>query len=411
MHILFVLDAWGLVGGTERHASVVIPALLERGHRVTVLCKEDQHPGIGPVEVIEFPALGQAWLTREEKRDLTRRVKAAAPDVTLVSILHNSHAYGLLLDLAPLVRFVHDHRLYCPGMNKYLEDGNVCRKPMGGACLEQYWLHGGCIGFKRIMHGNPIVDPMRVVLHQQRELELVQRSTHVLTNSDFMRGELLQVGFHPDRTSVLPLFTSSNTAEQPPEEPDDATRAFLEAADAPLLFTPARLTLPDKGVDFLLTALAQVEAPFRAVISGTGPHREWLEQKRFEDRVEDRVHFSGWVSSGAVETLYARAAVVICPSVWSEPFGLVGIEAGAHGKPVVAFDVGGIREWLDDGENGFLVPRKDTLAMARAVDRLLADPALAARLGESGRRMAAEDYPRVKHVDGLERVLLSAARS
>ncbi|MEW6071918.1 MAG: glycosyltransferase family 4 protein [Planctomycetota bacterium] len=408
MHILFVLDAWGLVGGTERHAAVVIPALQERGHRVSVLCTEDRHPDLGSVGVIEVPALGRGWLAREERGELSRRVKEARPDVILVSILHNADAYRVLLESAPLVRFVHDHRLYCPGMNKVLESGDVCRRPMGGECLERYWRHGGCIGFKPAMHRDRIGEPMRAVLAQQRELELVQRSTHVLTNSHFMRGELLQVGFHPDRTSVLPLFTLSNTAAQPPAPLDPATAAFVAAAD-PLLFTPARLTLPDKGVDFLLTALAHVRAPFRAVVSGEGPHRAWLEAKRHEDRVADRVHFSGWVAAGAIETLYARSAVVICPSVWSEPFGLVGLEAGAHEKPVVAFDVGGIAEWLSDGVNGFLVPRKDTRAMAAAVDRLLADPALAARLGANGRRLAAERFPPERHVERLEEVLRRAA--
>ena len=53
--------------------------------------------------------------------------------------------------------------------------------------------------------------------------------------------------------------------------------------------------------------------------------------------------------------------------MWSEPFGLVGLEGMAHAKPVVAFDVGGVSDWLVDGENGFLVPRGDVDAMAAAI--------------------------------------------
>jgi glycosyltransferase involved in cell wall biosynthesis len=175
-----------------------------------------------------------------------------------------------------------------------------------------------------------------------------------------------------------------------------------------LLFTPARLTLPDKGVDFLLTALAKLQRGFQAVICGDGPARGHLQEKAISDGVADRVTFTGWLGSEAVETLYARADVVICPSVWDEPFGLVGIEAMAHGKPVVAFDVGGIPDWLSHGITGLSVPRKDTDAMARAIESLIDDPALRSRLGAAGRTVVEERFRREMHLDGIEQALRAA---
>jgi len=279
---------------------------------------------------------------------------------------------------------------------------------MGLACMQRYWLKGGCICFKARGHRNRFVDPLKGIAAKWRELEVTQRSSRVLTNSNYMRAELLKVGFRPERTSVLHYFTLSNTPAQPATAPSDATLRFLEASSDPLLFTPARLTLPDKGVDFLLTALGRVETPFRAVVAGSGPAEEWLREKAAEEGVADRVHFTGWVDSGGIEALYERAAVVVCPSVWDEPFGLVGIEAMAHGKPVVAFEVGGIPDWLSDGETGHLVPRKDAAAMARAIDDLLADPGRARDFGERGRRLVHERFPRDRHVEGLERALGAA---
>ena len=85
-----------------------------------------------------------------------------------------------------------------------------------------------------------------------------------------MRRELLKVGFAPDTTAVLYYFTDSNTAEQPRGRLPESTHAFVDAPGAPLLFTPARLTLPDKGVDYLLSALAKLSSPFRAVVAHTG---------------------------------------------------------------------------------------------------------------------------------------------
>ena len=148
-------------------------------------------------------------------------------------------------------------------------------------------------------------------------------------------------------------------------------------------------------------------APRRAT---TGPAEEWLRRKAREDGLAERVHFSGWLDPGAVETLYERAAVVVCPSVWDEPFGLVGLESMAHGKPVVAFRVGGIPDWLADGETALLVARKDTDAMARAIDRLLGDRDLAQRYGERGREVLGERFTIEAHVDGLEDAFRVAAQ-
>ena len=420
MHILFVLDVWGLAGGTERYAAVVIPALIERGHRVTVLCRESQPSAQGcgergaaertnPVEVIEEPDLLGQGLTAKAREHLRAALAAAAPDVAFASAMRNYEGVELLLDAAPLVRYVHDHTLFCPGLNKYYENGDTCRKPMGIACLSQYYLGGGCIGFKRAMYPGKPLDPLRRLRFKQRGLKLWKRATHTLTNSRYMREELLKVGFSRERTSVLPLFTRSNTEEQPASPLAPELEAFL-ASGRPLIFTPARLTLPDKGVDYLLTTLALVREDCCTVICGDGPARDFLEAKAAEDGIGERVLFSGWLGSGAVETLYDRAALVVCPSVWDEPFGLVGLEAMAHEKPLVAFDVGGIGEWLIDGQNGFLLPRKDTGGMAQAIDRLLRDADLRRRLGTFGRASMRERFSRSTHLDQLESVLAGAAR-
>ena len=409
MRILFVIDTWGLIGGTERHAAVVVPALVARGHEVTLLCREDKQPGFARVEVAEIPALGAPRLDSAARLALRSRLRRIAPDVVFHSASKNVDAAEELVELAPTVRYVHDHTLFCPGLNKYREDGELCREPLGFVCLERYWLKGGCICFKQAGHANRWLDPLRELNARWRELEVAGRCARVLTNSNYMRSELLAAGFHPERTEVLYLFTRSNTPAQPQGALSAETERFLASSSAPLVFTPARLTLPDKGVDFLLTALSQVRSPFRAVVAGSGPAEAWLRAKAVEDGLAERIHFTGWLGSGGIERLLARADLVVCPSVWNEPFGLVGLEAMAHAKPVVAFAVGGIPEWLEDGATGFLVPRKDTLAMAAAIDRVLADRALARRLGEHGRQRLAQRFPEERHVAGLEAALAAAS--
>jgi glycosyltransferase involved in cell wall biosynthesis len=110
-----------------------------------------------------------------------------------------------------------------------------------------------------------------------------------------------------------------------------------------------------------------------------------------------------------VARCHAAATVVAMPSLWPEPFGRVGLEAMAHGRAVVAFDVGGIREWLIDGETGFLVPPRDVDAMADRLTRLLDDPGLAASLGARGRARVEREFSAAEHVRRLLRLYEDAA--
>ena len=411
MKVLLGIDTWGLVGGTERYASVVVPELEARGHEVSVLCREVTSPGSmqeSSRAVIEEPALGQPKLSRTAARELAQRASELQPDVIYLQALRSVDALDALIGVAPLVRFVHDHTLFCPGLNKYHENGELCTSPMGAACLDYYYVKGGCICFKQVQHQNRIKEPLQVLRDRMREVESTAKASQVLTNSEYMRDELLRVGFSPENTSVLYPFTLSATEATPTGALPESTQSFLDSSDAPLLLTPARLTLPDKGVDYLLTVLTMLKGEYRAVIAGSGPVEDYLRQKAIDDGLADRVHFTGWLDSGAMESLYAKADVVVCPSVWNEPFGLVGIEAYSHSKPVVAFRVGGIPEWLEDGRTGYLVDRLDTWAMACALEKLITDPAHARELGAAGRELRDRKFDSEHHMDSLEALLRAA---
>ena len=100
------------------------------------------------------------------------------------------------------------------------------------------------------------------------------------------------------------------------------------------------------------------------------------------------------------------------PSLWPEPFGLVGLEAARHRLPVAAFAVGGIPDWLRPGVNGYLAPGDPPTArgLADAIIACLKDPETHARLRDGAGRVAAE-FSLDRHMDALMRVLNDAARS
>lgn len=123
---------------------------------------------------------------------------------------------------------------------------------------------------------------------------------------------------------------------------------------------------------------------------------------------DPRIHYIGYRKD--VENIYHTTDIVVVPSRWQEPLGLINLEAGACRKPVVATRVGGIPEAIEDGTNGFLVEAGDIDALATRVAALIAAPALRARMGEAGRARVERDFT-TRPESEFENLLLSYARS
>ena len=151
-----------------------------------------------------------------------------------------------------------------------------------------------------------------------------------------------------------------------------------------------------KGVDLLLDALCLVKTQFVLDVVGTGNDEANL--KRQAEPLGASVVFHGFSPSPDDAFRGARAAVL--PWRWQEPFGLVGPEALAHGVPIVGFDVGAVREYLENGRTGLLVPAGDVAAFALAVERLLNDASFAAELGARGREFVSAHFTDSALLDG-----------
>jgi len=151
------------------------------------------------------------------------------------------------------------------------------------------------------------------------------------------------------------------------------------------------------------------------VILGDGNHRPFCEQLSRKLGLAARVHFQGYVPAEEVKNYFRECSLVVMSSVWPEPLGMAGIEAMRYGLPVVAFDAGGIKEWLLDGHNGYLVPWMDRATYAARVEELLRNKTVARQMGERGLQLVSEHYDFSKYITGLEdlfaRVVLEAQRS
>ena len=144
-----------------------------------------------------------------------------------------------------------------------------------------------------------------------------------------------------------------------------------------------------KRIDLLLRALARTAAPVRCVLMSAGPERERLERLAGELGLGARVQFRGHVPDDELIELYAGArAVYYAP--FDEDYGFTTVQALAAARPVVTTaDAGGVLEFVQDGQNGFVVAPEPEVIAAR-LDALCADGGLAARLGAAGPAQVAE---------------------
>jgi glycosyltransferase involved in cell wall biosynthesis len=295
-----------------------------------------------------------------------------------VLYLHKLGATGIApwLGHGPrVVRMVHDHDLTCPRRHKYfLASGRACSLALGWRC----WLDGAFLARERQAWLG--VRWVSLGAHA-RELERHRAVDLLLVGSSYMREQLLLNRLSPQRIATLaPVVASHEHCSAPPPPPA-----------APRLLYVGQL-IRGKGVDLLLEALARLELPFECELIGAGNAEPSLRRQAAALGLGERVRFMGWVDHEALVERYRWARGVVVPSRWPEPFGMVGLEAMRQARAVVAFAVGGIPDWLEDGVTGLLVKEHDVAAMAAALARLLVDDALALKLGQAGHQRVSERF-------------------
>jgi glycosyltransferase involved in cell wall biosynthesis len=164
-------------------------------------------------------------------------------------------------------------------------------------------------------------------------------------------------------------------------------------------------------VDHLLAAVAALgDQRVTLSVVGDGPERPRLERLAADLGIEDRTEFLGLRDD--VDELLRRSDLFVHPAIWGEAFGLTITEAMASGCPVVASNVGGIPELIEDGITGLLVPPADDEALRKAIARLIDDRDLRHRLSVQARARVLERFGLEQcvqaHVEWCESALAGA---
>ena len=397
MRIALVNSSRRKLGGIETYLENVIPELLSAGHQLAFWCETDEPTDRGEIGLRNQIA---NWCVAElgagTALDELRKWK---PDILYAHGLLDSELEGSLLKTAPSVFFAHAYYGTCISGSKAWSNHTVrpCNRAFGPLCLLHYFPHR-CGGL------NPIT-MVKEYRRQQSRLELLRRYRCVLTGSEHMRAEFEKHGL---RVRKVPLFVSPSV---------ESKSEFVLSSQWRLLFVGRMERL--KGGLALVEAIPKIREalgrPVHVTFAGHGPERRLWESKAAHIQASYSgvsFDFPGWVSRDACRKLFAGSDLLVMPSLWPEPFGLVGPEAGLFGVPAVAFRVGGISDWLQDGVNGHfaVAGRSPAASLAEAVIKCLGDSSSYLRLREGAFTMARR-FNAQQHVRNLVTELEQAVAS
>lgn len=388
MRLLFVHQYLGALGGAETDILLTASKLRHRRHEVNLLYVAST----GKDEESWWRAFGKC-VPAPPSHSSARQYLAAVLEklrpeaIYLNSLTRLDLLEGLIASGLPIIRRVHDHQMYCMRGYKYnYFTRAICTRPASGHCVFP------CLAFVGRNPGGRF--PLRWVSYadKKKEIQLNRQCRRFIVYSQHQKSELVRNGFDAAKIDIhVPIRCWGASG---PVSPLSSRNLILFAGQI----------IRGKGVDLLLRALPRIQVPFECAIVGEGNHRPYCERLCERLGLGDRVKFHGFVPRQQIHEYFLQASLLAITSVWPEPFALVGQEAARYGLPVVAFDSGGITEWLHDGENGFVVPWMDTRRLAERIEQLLRDKELARALGQRGMEKVNHHYDASRQISSLEQI-------
>lgn len=386
MKILVACERVDAEGGTETYLRSSLRALASRGHEIRVVARSVVQPDVYgvPAQAVEWSDEHRAP-SAQAGHTVAGILRAFEPKVAAVHNVLDSGVLETIRRNAPRVVYhLHDHRPFCPnGDRVYPQGGGICGIVMGELNCGWHALVNGC-GY------GPRPRTLALVRTRRAVARAIAASDATIALSRYVADLAQRNGIAVERSRIVaPALPDEAFAESPVARP---------AADAVLF---AGRVMPSKGTRSLVRALATIPPGERPGlrIAGDGPDlTATLEEAQ---SLGVRCDPLGRLDAPALRRAYDEATLLAVPSLWGEPFGLVGIEAFARGRPVIAYDVGAISEWLGR-DLGRLVPRHDTRAFGEAIATMLEPDAW--QKASAAAFAASHAYRMQAHLDRLEEI-------
>jgi glycosyltransferase involved in cell wall biosynthesis len=390
-----------LVAGVETYLQQLAPELRRHGCEIAFFSEInglDTAPAI-----IAAPALSDVpiWCISELGTGAAfAALRQWRPDVIYVHGILDIAVEAELLATAPSVFFAHTYTGTCISGRKSFRTPTIepCDRRFGAGCLAYYYARR-CGGL------NPVT-MWQDYREQEARLLNLRRYRAIVTSSEHMRREYIKHGFAVDSVHLVRYPIAERKALTP------SSRTAMDRSRQLRLLFAGRMVF-EKGGGILIKALPRVASlvgrPVQLDLVGDGPARiAWqkLAHKVMQQNSNVKTIFHPWLESADLAAAFDSTDLLVVPSVWPEPFGLTGPEAGLHSVPVAAFAVGGIPEWLHDGVNGHLADAHPAGpgGLAAAIAECVRDEAHYTHLRKGAYRVASQ-FELSDHVSRLLDIL------
>ena len=240
---------------------------------------------------------------------------------------------------------------------------------------------------------------------------VVSHSDAFLVPGSKHKDYIISLGASPDKVFIMPNVSNISVKEEDYVN-KEKLKEELNIENKKVFLCIGRL-VKRKGVEYLIEAFSTLKNEMKDVvliIVGRGECRDELQLLSKNLNVENSVYFRGYVEDELMPAYYLLCDVCVVPSItygMADPCPLVVNEAMYFGKPVIATDaVGAAFDMIKDGENGFMVPEKDSIALYEAMKNIISDPELEERMGRESKRIIREGFRYVHMIEGFGKALL-----
>lgn len=247
-----------------------------------------------------------------------------------------------------------------------------------------------------------LIAPKQKRIHRSMVKYSLKRGDLIVCRTPFMEEEIIKLGASPDK--IEHIFLGVDTAKFSPAFRSDEIKRELDISNLQPLVISTRSLNPAYNVEALIKAIPLVleEVPqAKFIIAGDGEQKEYLESLSQSLGITDSTKFVGQVPHDKVSQYLASSEVYVSTSL-SDGVPSSLLEAMASGLAPVVTDIPANRLWIEDGGNGFLVPIKDTEALAVSISHLLKDRETRNKFGEIGRKIARGKGEHKTQLDKLE---------
>ena len=327
---------------------------------------------------------------KEVEQFLNLYIEKNKIDLIHIHSVSNKDLLKFCLEKKPVVRTIHEPRMFCPGRQKFLlKSESICNKPFGLNCFIKAYT-------EKCQDSRIPSEVIRSYSNVKFEINFAaKRYKRIVAMSNYVKNEAVLAGIPEKNIMVNSCFTPVI---------NESHVKFNNTYSVKRIVFVGRLH-PSKGIHILIKSLSNIFKNQDNVvldIIGDGAFKhQLLNLISLENIPSEKIIFHGWLSHEETTEKIEQAYLIVFPSIYPEAFGIVGIEAMMRSKPVVAFNVGGVSDWLDNNITGFLVEVKNEKMFEEKLHTLLSDEKLYNIFSLNARKIVLDKFTPEIHITKL----------